>query len=296
VLAVAFAVAAASFASPAVRQVESYATVAVPVANVWQVPGTATISNDFHLWPTPQVTYEQRIGLVGHLPTQVLYGERVIVLERDGAWSKIAVPDQPSQLDRRGYPGWMLTWQLRPAGTAANLVTVSVPRARLSTGTEVGFGTQLPLVRRSGKSLVVLTPTGVKAKLPASAARPLPRTRADLVRTAKQFLGLKYLWGGLSAWGYDCSGLTWAVYRAHGITIPRDADIQATAGRAITLEQAQPGDLIFYGVAGVHHVTMAVGNGMMVEAPNSASEVRIVPIRTDDLAGVRTVVPPDFRS
>ena len=168
------------------------------------------------------------------------------------------------------------------------MVTVTAPRAKLSTGADVGFGTQLPVVARSGKSLVVLTPTGTKAKLPAAAAKPLPRTRADLVRSAKQFLGLQYLWGGLSAWGYDCSGLTWAVYRAHGITIPRDADAQATAGRPISLEDAQPGDLIFYGTSFVHHVTMYLGTGMMIEAPNSASEVRISPIRTDDFAGVRT--------
>ncbi len=101
------------------------------------------------------------------------------------------------------------------------------------------------------------------------------------------FLGLHYLWGGLSAWGYDCSGLTWAVYRAHGITIPRDADAQFTAGRSVSLENAMPGDLIFYGTSFVHHVTMYMGRGLMIEAPNSASEVRIVPVRTNDFRGVR---------
>ena len=88
--------------------------------------------------------------------------------------------------------------------------------------------------------------------------------------------------------GYDCSGLTWVAYRAHGITIPRDADAQALAGRPISLEDAQAGDLIFYGTSFVHHVTMYLGKGMMIEAPNSASEVRISPVRTDDFAGVRT--------
>ena len=127
------------------------------------------------------------------------------------------------------------------------------------------------------------TPTGA-GELPAAAAKPLPRTRADLVRSAKQFLGLHYLWGGLSAWGYDCSGLTWAVYRAHGITIPRDADAQFAAGRADLARGREPGDLIFYGTSFVHHVTMYLGGGMMIEAPNSASEVRIVPVRTDDFA------------
>ena len=66
-----------------------------------------------------QITYEQRRALVGHMPTQVLYGERVIVLERQGAWTKIAVPDQPSPLDARGYPGWMPQLAAPPGGDGA---------------------------------------------------------------------------------------------------------------------------------------------------------------------------------
>ena len=267
------------------------ATVAVAVANVWAVPGTATIPNDWRVWPTPAVTYEQRRALVGHMPTQVLFGEQVVVLARRGAWTKVAVPDQPSPLDPRGYPGWVHTWQLRDALPKAPVVTVTAPKAKLSTGAEVSFGTQLPVLRQSAQSLTVQTPAGT-ARLPAAAAKPLPRTRADLVRSAKLFLGLPYLWGGLSAWGYDCSGLTWAVYRAHGITIPRDADAQITAGRAVSLEDAKPGDLIFYGTSFVHHVTMYLGSGKMIEAPNSASEVRIVSVRTDDFAGVRSFLRP----
>jgi len=240
------------------------AVVAVAVANVWAAPGTATIPNDPHVWPTPAITYAQRLALVGHMPTQVLFGERVLVLARDGAWTKVAVPDQPSPLDRLGYPGWVLSSALRPA-TAAAPAVVTVPKARLANGMEVSFGSQVP---------------------PGADTSALPRTRADLVRTAKLFLGLHYLWGGLSAWGYDCSGLTWAVYRAHGITIPRDADAQYAAGTPVSLADAKPGDLIFYEGARPGHVAMLVGAGMMIESPNSASEVRIVPIRSG-YVGVR---------
>ena len=124
-------------------------------------------------------------------------------------------------------------------------------------------------------------------RCPPRATRALPRTRADLVKSAKQFLGLHYLWGGLSAWGYDCSGLTWAVYRTHGITIPRDADAQFAAGTPVALARVLPGDLLFYESPVVGHVSMAIGGGMMIEAPNSRSEVRIVPIRTSDFRGAR---------
>lgn len=204
------------------------AWVAVAVANVWAAPGTATIPNDPSSWST--LPYATKLGLVGHMPTQALYGERVLVLRRQGAWVKIAIPDQPSPLDRRGYPGWLLGSQLRPTS-------------------------------------------------PGPGPKPLPATRAGIVRWAKRFLGLRYLWGGLSHWGYDCSGLTWADYRAHGVTIPRDSEAQFTAGRTETLAQAKPGDLIFYEGVPPGHVAMFIGRGQMIEAPNSASEVRIVPIR-----------------
>lgn len=244
------------------------ATVRVPVANVWAAPNAGHLPLDPHLWPTASVTYAERIALVGHMPTQVLYGETVRVLATQEGWTKIAVPDQPSPLDGRGYPGWVRSWQLGPAFAAPLVVTAK--SATLADGTQVGFASQVPV-----------------GAVPASATRTLPRTRADLVRTAKQFLGLHYLWGGLSRWGYDCSGLTWAVYRAHGITIPRDADAQFAAGKPVSLARMLPGDLLFYERPVVGHVAMYVGGGKMIEAPNSRSEVRIVPVRTSDFRGVR---------
>ena len=260
---IALAAALALAAAPA-----QAATVRVPVANVWEAPNAGHLPLQPSVWPTAAVSYRQRLALVGHMPTQVLYGERVLVLARRGGWTKIAVPDQPSPLDARGYPGWVRSWQLGPAFAAPRLVTAR--SARLANGMRVGFATQVPA-----------------GAVPASATRPLPRTRADLVRTAERFLGLHYLWGGLSAWGYDCSGLTWAVYRAHGITIPRDADAQFAAGTPVTLARMQPGDLLFYEHPVVGHVAMYVGGGRMIEAPNSASEVRVVPVRTNDFRGVR---------
>ena len=214
------------------------AWIAVAVANVWAAPGTATIPNDPAAWST--LPYATKLALVGHMPTQALHGERVLVLKRQGAWVKVAIPDQPSPLDRRGYPGWLLASQLR-------------------------------------------------ATSPGPAPKLLPATREGIVRWAKQFLGLRYLWGGLSHWGYDCSGLTWADYRAHGITIPRDSEAQFTAGTPVTLAQAKPGDLIFYEGVPPGHVAMFLGGGMMIESPNSASEVRIVPIRSG-YVGVRRLL------
>jgi gamma-D-glutamyl-L-lysine dipeptidyl-peptidase len=244
------------------------ATVRVPVANVWAAPNAGHLPLDEHVWPTPAVTYSERLALVGRMPTQALYGERVLVLGRRGGWTHVAIPDQPSPLDRRGYPGWVRSWQLGAAFSAPLVVTAT--SATLADGTQVGFGSQVPV-----------------GSVALSATRSLPRTRSDLVRTAERFVGLHYLWGGLSRWGYDCSGLTWAVYRVHGITIPRDADAQFAAGEPVSLARMLPGDLLFYEHPVVGHVAMYIGDGKMIESPNSASEVRIVPVRTSDFRGVR---------
>jgi gamma-D-glutamyl-L-lysine dipeptidyl-peptidase len=259
------------------------ASVRVPVANVWAAPGAGHLPLDPHVWPTSRVTVSQRRALVGHMPTQVLYGERVLVLGRRGGWTHIAVPDQPSPLDRRGYPGWVRSWQLGPAlAPRPQQVTVTAPAARLANGTEVSFATQLPLLGRDGSRVRVDTPFG-PSTLPAAAVAPAP---ASVVATARAFVGLHYLWGGLSAWGFDCSGLTWAVFRVHGVTIPRDADAQYATGTPVAMSALRPGDLIFYEHP-VGHVAIYAGNGRMIESPNSASEVRLVAVRRHDLVGAR---------
>ena len=136
------------------------------------------------------------------------------------------------------------------------------------------------------RSRVVRTPDGVGTV--SGVEEPLRFSAASIVRQAERFVGVRYLWGGLSAWGYDCSGLVWAVYRAHGITIPRDADPQFRHGTPVALNALQPGDLLFYGSQKyVHHVSIYAGGGRMVEAPDSAHSVRVVPVRYGELVGAR---------
>ena len=110
---------------------------------------------------------------------------------------------------------------------------------------------------------------------------------ASPVAVAQQYLGLRYLWGGTSPWGFDCSGLTWYAFRRTGVAIPRDADAQFAAGRPVSLPDTRPGDLLFYGVRHVHHVAMYLGRGKMIESRDSAHGVAVSPVRTRDFAGAR---------
>ncbi len=69
--------------------------------------------------------------------------------------------------------------------------------------------------------------------------------RQDLIRRAKSYLGIPYLWGGMSFEGIDCSGLVYQAYLAAGVVLPRNAGDQYRVGRAV--EKPQLGDLVFIG-------------------------------------------------
>jgi cell wall-associated NlpC family hydrolase len=82
--------------------------------------------------------------------------------------------------------------------------------------------------------------------------------------------------------------MIWDVYRAHGLTIPRDADPQMHHGAPVARASLRPGDLLFFGSRDyADHVTLYLGNGMQLEAPDSADRVRISPVRWTYYIGAR---------
>ncbi len=85
---------------------------------------------------------------------------------------------------------------------------------------------------------------------------------------AHKFLGITYTWGGVSSFGFDCSGFTQMLERQRGIEMPRDADLQAAWSGVIPVEREdlQPGDLLFFGAsaAKITHTGMYLGNGEFI--------------------------------
>ncbi len=102
--------------------------------------------------------------------------------------------------------------------------------------------------------------------------------RQSIVSYAKQFLGGRYVYGGSNPnTGTDCSGFTSYVLRnASGVYINRTAASQATQGKSVDIDHAQPGDLIFYsGGVGINHVAMYIGEGRVIHASNEKNGIMI---------------------
>ncbi|MBO8162715.1 MAG: C40 family peptidase [Brevibacillus sp.] len=278
----------------------------VSVAQIWTAPSSPravdapllTNPVDINGW-LQTLGLEQRLELyeADLVQTQALYGTQVIAVDEQDEWVKVAIPTQPSIKDERGYPGWMPKSQLSPCTQemmpdTGRTAVVTVPTAHLyrsetEVGMEVSFPTRLPVIEVNDSWVQVATPHGRQllrrqdVKLVGNGQREQIRGE-QMVETGKMFLELPYLWSGMSAYGFDCSGFVHSLHRFYGIIIPRDASNQAMAGQMIEPDQLQPGDLLFFahdqGRGKVHHVGMYAGDGMMIHSPKTGKSIEIIPL------------------
>ena len=98
-----------------------------------------------------------------------------------------------------------------------------------------------------------------------------------VVKETMKYLGIPYVWAGATpSGGFDCSGLVLYVYARFGVDFPHGATMQAHMGTPVSLSQAQPADLVFFGYpAFYHHVGIYIGNGLFIEAPHTGDVVKV---------------------
>ncbi|WP_300017898.1 NlpC/P60 family protein [Pseudonocardia sp.] len=139
-----------------------------------------------------------------------------------------------------------------------------------------------------------------------AAAGPAPRAGSGSVQRvidrAMSQIGVQYVWGGGNGRGpstgipgpagdpgnrvgFDCSGLMLYAFNGAGVALPRVSRNQYNSGRKVPLSDLQPGDMVFYKRGGnaIHHVAMYIGDGRMIEAPYTGADVRVVPLRRQNL-------------
>lgn len=134
-------------------------------------------------------------------------------------------------------------------------------------------------VRLPGQSLAWIQASDV-----VSDAKPL--TIPESIELGKRFLGLPYLWGGRSSFGFDCSGFTQMLVRARGVNMPRDADQQAawTGVTPVERKDLQAGDLLFFGSSAkkITHTAMYIGDGQFIQATTNGRPVIQISKLDDD--------------
>ena len=276
------------------------AWIKVSVATVWIGPHkprpidrpALSAHPDIHAWLRPQ-TLAQRLALTSRVMTQGLLGDRVVVVEQRADWDRVRLVSQRGSGFPEGIVGWVPRRQLtlqRPDAGAANARTATVTAARVHLHAVGGhlsvpasYGTQVKVLHRSKHKVQVAVPGIGPAVAPASAVTLSPHVSGRaVVNAARRFLGVPYLWGGVSNWGIDCSGLTFLAYREMGITLPRDAADQSQHGHYVKRAALRPGDLVFFGSGrwgSIHHVGIYAGQGMLLHAPHTGSHVMYTPLR-----------------
>lgn len=121
----------------------------------------------------------------------------------------------------------------------------------------------------------------------AEEAKAAAGTGQAVVDYACQFIGNPYVWGGTSLTnGADCSGFVQSVYAHFGVSLPRTSGEMRNAGRAVSYNEAIPGDIICYD----GHVGIYMGDGQIVNAINSRKGIGILPATYTNIITVRRLL------
>ncbi|MGP4073087.1 C40 family peptidase [Piscibacillus sp. B03] len=275
----------------------------VAVATIWTKPDSPRdIDQDGLSQPVllynwyDQLTKEQRSDLCYQnlVQSQLLFGEEVIIDQINGQWAKIIAVHQPSKKDERGYPGWVPLPQLKLVSqeewykpsialvTSKQTILYDSDKLPLK---ELSYATYLPVIEQQDKWIKVRTPEEdgwFKAKDVTiyNSIKDVPKRGGEsIVKCAEQFLELPYFWGGMSAFGYDCSGFAYNMHKMNGYEIPRDASDQAVRGKQVPYKDLKIGDLLFFadqdGKGRVNHVGIYYGDGQMIHSSISSPGIEI---------------------
>jgi cell wall-associated NlpC family hydrolase len=212
---------------------------------------------------------------------QLLTGFVVELLTVAGNWAFVRLPD--------GYLGWVYKPYLQDATSSEATHYISHPVSQLRIAprddapvtTRLLVGTAVCVMEMVNGYQHITTAGNADGWLPSDhlrAQEAIPnkpaKQRAQMVQDSVRFIGIPYNWGGITAYGFDCSGYVRLLHKLSGILIPRDADMQFMAGKPIE-PPFLPGDLLFFGSASGHrsisHVGMSTGGWNIIHSsrPNN---------------------------
>ncbi len=198
--------------------------------------------------------------------SEAIYGDELKVYDREDDYVRVArVKDQ--------YIGWIrlssLSHHLPEASHSLVVPRAHVfaePKVSAKVVMELPFGAKVQIMRQDKNWVEVLLAKNQKGYMRATLLRPVEDrseiTPLALTKLAARFIDTPYIWGGLTAWGLDCSGLMQTLFSHFSIHLNRDADQQAEQGEAISPSNIQMGDLLFF----PGHVTLALSATRIIHA------------------------------
>jgi Cell wall-associated hydrolases (invasion-associated proteins) len=193
--------------------------------------------------------------------SQLVAGRCLELLEKRDDWYRIRGPDE--------YEGWLHRGYLSPAPEDGARQSVNLDRVSLGCITTTGDGGRRAMPLGSLLSPEERVKTGEVIGI-GEQVTLFPPDEGAITRSAQlYFEGTSYLWGGVTPWGADCSGLVQTVFWLHGIQLRRDAWQQAEQGAAGESDplESRKGDLLFFSdrVDGrITHVAISLGNQRLV--------------------------------
>ena len=206
-------------------------------------------------------------GFTSEMITQGLMWESVSILSKKDNWCRVTMED--------GYTGWMHYFYLsKPQSGSKNslILTNRCTPIRSLRGRDgqililLSFGTTVPILEQTSGYCRIQLCNGEEGFIPAQQEIE-KQNRQDIIKLAKFLIGVPYLWGGKTSFGYDCSGFVQMVMKTAGISISRDTGLQIKTDwlEEIPIADTKPGDLVFFSEDNcINHVAFSTGEGKII--------------------------------
>ena len=224
------------------------------------------------MWNKPQYDSER--------VNQLLFSDFVKVLDEKNNFFKVEKYDRyQGWVDKRfvslcSYKNYQQFLKQKKYVVTAKTLLVSTNSKMSINPHFLYYGTKLSGSKLQNNRFRVNLPDKTSCILSSSGVKLIPSQNISaslVIKEAKRFLGVPYLWGGISAIGFDCSGFTQTLLSRFGITIPRDTKEQISIGEEISRDKVRTGDLLFF----ERHVGFAIGKYKLVHSSIGEGGVRI---------------------